>query len=110
MRNARVMRRVMAYAKDFGALVMHFAQDPDLATDGVMNEGELATRLGLPGAPREAEVIMLDRDIRLVALTRARYHAALISTTLSLEPSRCQGGGPADHLRHVDQSSHLERE
>ncbi|MDR3408278.1 MAG: dihydroorotase [Methylovirgula sp.] len=88
LRNTRVMRRVMAYAKDFGALVVHFAQDPDLATDGVMTEGELATRLGLPGAPREAEVIMLDRDIRLVALTRARYHAALISTTLSLDAIR----------------------
>lgn len=88
LRNARVMRRVMAYAKDFDALIMHVAQDPDLATDGVMNEGELATRLGLPGVPREAETIMLDRDIRLVALTRARYHATLVSTTLSLEAIR----------------------
>ncbi|HEY0146649.1 MAG TPA: dihydroorotase, partial [Methylovirgula sp.] len=88
LRNARVMRRVMAYAKDFDALIIHFAQDPDLATDGVMNEGELATRLGLPGVPREAEAIMLDRDIRLVALTGARYHAALISTTLSLDAIR----------------------
>ncbi|MEW6438867.1 MAG: dihydroorotase [Pseudomonadota bacterium] len=88
LRNTRVMRRVMAYARDFDALIMHVAQDPDLATDGVMNEGELATRLGLPGVPREAETIMLDRDIRLVALTRARYHATLISTTLSLEAIR----------------------
>ncbi len=88
LRNTRVMRRVMAYARDFDALIMHFAQDCDLATDGVMNEGELAARLGLPGVPREAEVIMLDRDIRLVALTRARYHAALISTTLSLDAIR----------------------
>jgi dihydroorotase len=88
LRNARVMRRVMAYAKDFDALIIHFTQDPDLATDGVMNEGELATRLGLPGVPREAEAIMLDRDIRLVALTGARYHAALISTTLSLDAIR----------------------
>jgi dihydroorotase len=88
LRNARVMRRVMAYAKDFDALIIHFTQDADLATDGVMNEGELATRLGLPGVPREAEAIMLDRDIRLVALTGARYHAALISTTLSLDAIR----------------------
>jgi dihydroorotase len=88
LRNARVMRRVMAYAKDFDALILHFTQDPDLVTGGVMNEGEFATRLGLPGVPREAETIMLDRDIRLVALTRARYHAALISTTLSLEAIR----------------------
>ncbi|MEJ0052205.1 MAG: dihydroorotase [Methylovirgula sp.] len=88
LRNARVMRRVMAYAKDFDALILHFTQDPDLATGGVMNEGEFATRLGLPGVPREAETIMLDRDIRLVALTGARYHAALISTTLSLDAIR----------------------
>ncbi len=88
LRNTRVMRRVMAYARDFDALIVHFAQDCDLAADGVMNEGELAARLGLPGVPREAEVIMLDRDIRLVALTRARYHAALISTTLSLDAIR----------------------
>jgi dihydroorotase len=88
LRNARVMRRVMAYAKDFDALILHFTQDPDLVTGGVMNEGELATRLGLPGVPREAEAIMLDRDIRLVALTGARYHAALISTTLSLDAIR----------------------
>ncbi|QAY96459.1 dihydroorotase [Methylovirgula ligni] len=88
LRNTRVMRRIMAYARDFDALIMHFAQDCDLTTDGVMNEGELAARLGLPGVPREAEVIMLDRDIRLVALTRARYHATLISTTLSLDAIR----------------------
>jgi dihydroorotase len=88
LRNARVMRRVMAYAKDFDALIVHFTQDPDLVMGGVMNEGELATRLGLPGLPREAEAIMLDRDIRLVALTGARYHAAVISTTLSLEAIR----------------------
>jgi dihydroorotase len=88
LRNARVMRRVMAYAKDFDALILHFTQDPDLVVGGVMNEGEFATRLGLPGVPREAEAVMLDRDIRLVALTGARYHAALISTTLSLDAIR----------------------
>lgn len=85
MRNARVMRRVMQYARDFEALVVHYAQDRDLAGEGVMNEGELATRLGLAGIPREAEAIVLDRDIRLVRLTGARYHAALVTTTLSLD-------------------------
>jgi dihydroorotase len=88
LRDAQVMRRVMAYARDFGALVIHHTEDPDLAADGVMNEGEFATRLGLTGIPREAEAIMLDRDIRLVALTGARYHAALISTRLSLDAIR----------------------
>ena len=85
IRSARVLRRVMQYARDFDALVMHYAEDPDLAAEGVMNEGEFATRLGLAGIPREAEAIMLDRDIRLVNLTGARYHAALVTTALSLD-------------------------
>jgi dihydroorotase len=85
VRNTRVMRRVMTYAHDFGALVIHFAQDPDLAAEGVMNEGEFASRLGLSGIPREAEAIGLDRDMRLVHLSGVRYHAALVTTTLSLE-------------------------
>jgi dihydroorotase len=85
IRNARVMRRIMEYARDFDALVIHYAEDPDLAGEGVMNEGELASRLGLAGIPREAEAIMLDRDIRLVNLTRARYHAPLVTAALSLD-------------------------
>jgi dihydroorotase len=85
VRNARVMRRVMEYARDFDALIIHYAEDRDLAREGVMNEGELATRLGLAGIPREAEAIMLDRDMRLVSLTGARYHAALVTTSLSLD-------------------------
>ena len=50
-----------------------------------MNSGEMATRLGLSGIPREAEIIMLERDIRLVGMTGARYHAAHISTADSVE-------------------------
>ncbi len=85
IRNARVLRRVLAYARDFDALVIHYAEDRDLVGEGVMNEGEFASRLGLAGIPREAEAIMLDRDVRLVNLTGARYHAALVTTTLSLD-------------------------
>lgn len=88
VKNARVMRRALAYAKDFDALVIHHLEDPDLAAEGVMNEGELALRLGLPGIPREAETIMLDRDMRLVDLTGARYHAAIISTAASVDVIR----------------------
>lgn len=84
LRNARVLRRAMVYARDFDALVIHFAEDHDLAADGVMNEGEFASRLGLMGIPQEAETIILERDMRLVALTGARYHAALVSTAASL--------------------------
>jgi dihydroorotase len=86
--NAQVMRRAMTYARDFGALIMHYCEDSDLVGAGVMTEGERASRLGLPGAPREAETIVLDRDLRLLALTKARYHAVFVSNTLSVEAMR----------------------
>ena len=67
--NAQVMRRALTYAGDFDALIVHHTEDPDLTGEGVMNEGEFAARLGLIGAPKAAETIMLERDMRLVALT-----------------------------------------
>src|ERR1700730_14582512 len=86
--NAQVMRRALTYAGDFGALIVHHTIDPDLAGEGVMNEGESAARLGLIGAPKAAETIMLERDMRLVALTGGRYHAASITCPESLEVLR----------------------
>ena len=82
--NAQVMRRALTYAGDFDALVVHHTEDPDLIGDGVMNEGEFAARLGLFGIPKAAETIMLERDLRLVALSEARYHAASITCADSL--------------------------
>jgi dihydroorotase len=88
LRDAKVMRNALTYSRDFDALVVHHTEDPDLASAGVMNEGEAATRLGLPGIPREAEAIMLDRDLRLARLTGGRYHAAQLSCAPSLDPLR----------------------
>jgi dihydroorotase len=85
--NARLFRRALAYANDFGLLVVQHVEEPALAA-GVMHEGEVSTRLGLQGIPAEAEVIMLERDIRLVELTGARYHAAQVSCAASLEVIR----------------------
>lgn len=82
--NAQVMRRALTYAHMFDMPVIHHVVDPDLVGEGVMNEGEFATRLGLPGIPPAAETIMLERDLRLVALTGARYHAAMLSCRESL--------------------------
>jgi len=76
------MRRALTYAGDFDALVVHHTEDPDLVSDGVMNEGEFAARLGLFGIPRAAETIILERDIRLVATGSA--HA----TTQPRSPAR----------------------
>src|ERR1700730_6100763 len=86
--NAQVMRRALTYARDFDALVVHHTEDPDIVGEGVMNEGEFATRLGLTGVPTAAETIMLERDLRLVALTESRYHAASLTCGEALEVVR----------------------
>jgi dihydroorotase len=84
VRNPQVMRRAMIYARDFDALLMNHVEDPDLRGAGVMNEGEFASRKGLPGIPLEAETVMLERDLRLARASGARYHAAMISCADSL--------------------------
>src|SRR6476469_1629446 len=83
--NAQVIRRALTYARDFDALIVHHTEDPNLVGEGVMNEGEFAARLGLVGIPNAAEAVMLERDMRLVALTGGRYHAASLSGIESLE-------------------------
>jgi len=86
--NAQVMRRALTYARDFDALIVHHTEDPDLVGDGVMNESEFASRLGLLGVPAAAETVMLERDLRLVALTGGRYQAASVTNAESLEVLR----------------------
>ncbi len=81
--SAQTMRRALTYARDMDIVVSHSTQDKDLGASGVMNEGLLASWLGLPGIPREAEAIPLQRDLMLAALTKGRYHAAEISTEMS---------------------------
>src|SRR6266851_1944650 len=83
-----VMRRVLTYARDFDALTVHHTEDPDIVGEGVMNEGEFAARLGLTGVPTAAETIMLERDMRLVALTESRYHAASLTCAEALDVLR----------------------
>ncbi|MGB8364813.1 MAG: dihydroorotase [Rhizomicrobium sp.] len=83
--NARIMRRALSYASTFGALVVGHAEDPDLSDGTAMNEGEFAMRLGVPAAPSLAETIIVERDIRLVQLTGARFHIAQISCRASLD-------------------------
>ena len=82
--NARVMRNVLLYAKDFDALIVHHTEDPHLTDGTVMNSGEVATRLGLPGVNKAAETIVLERDLRLVEITGGRYHAAQVTCAESL--------------------------
>jgi dihydroorotase len=82
--NAQVLRRALYYAKAFDALIVHLPQEPTLS-GGSMTSGEMATRLGLSGSPPLAEVMMVERDIRLVEMTGGRLHLAKISTAESVK-------------------------
>ena len=86
--DALVMQRALSYAGTFDQVIVQHPEEPSLAADGAMNEGEIATRLGLPGIPSLAEVIMIERDLRLVEMTGARYHAAHVSTRAAIEKLR----------------------
>ncbi|TCQ28579.1 dihydroorotase [Rhizobium sp. PP-CC-3G-465] len=80
-----VLRRAMTYAREFGMVIALESRDKYLGAGGVMNEGLLASWLGLSGVPREAEIIPLERDLRVAGLTHAAYHAAKISLPESVD-------------------------
>ncbi|MSP89088.1 MAG: dihydroorotase [Alphaproteobacteria bacterium] len=86
--NAVTLRRALSYGRMFDRMVIQHPEEPSLARDGVMNEGEIAARLGLSGIPACAEVMMIERDLRLVELTGGRYHVAHISTSESVAAIR----------------------
>ncbi len=86
--DAQVMRRALSYARTFDLLLIQHPEEPGLAAGGAMNEGEIATRLGLPGITPAAELIMVERDLRLVEITGGRYHAAHISTAAAIDAIR----------------------
>ena len=80
-----IMRRCLTYAANYDALVIAHAEDPALAAVGHMNEGAFAARMGVGGIPPAAEAIIVERDLRLVELTGARYHLGQVSTAASLD-------------------------
>lgn len=88
VRNSQFMRRALEYAKGFGLLVISHCEDPDLSAGGVMNEGIIATQLGLSGIPNAAESVGVMRDIALCELTDSRLHIAHVSTKESVRAIR----------------------
>ena len=78
--NAGLMRRALEYARTFDLPVVQHAEDLDLAEGGAMNEGAVATRIGIKGQPVCAESAMVARDLEIVEWTGARYHVAHAST------------------------------
>jgi dihydroorotase len=86
--DAQVMRRALSYARTFDLMIVQHPEEPRLTEGGAATEGEIATLLGLPGMPAAAELIMLERDLRLVEITGGRYHAAHLSTAASIDAVR----------------------
>jgi len=80
-----LMRRALEYVKAFDGVVAQHAQEPRLTVNAQMNEGALATRLGLGGWPKVAEEAIIARDIMLTALTGSRLHVCHVSTAGSVE-------------------------
>jgi dihydroorotase len=110
--DALVMMRALSYATAFGLVIVQHPEEPRLADGGAMNAGEVATRLGLAGIPAAAEVMMIERDLRLVEMSGARYHAAHVSTGAAVEvirrakraglPVTCDTAPPYFALTEVD--------
>ena len=90
-----VMRAAFEATRELpGAVLSQHAEDPVLTDDGVINDGAVSARLGLPGRPREAEEIIVARDIALARATGGRYHVLHMSTSLALahvEAAKAEG-------------------
>ncbi|MBM3157974.1 MAG: dihydroorotase, partial [Chloroflexi bacterium] len=83
--DSSLMRSALEHSRESGVLIIDHCEDLALSQDGVMNEGRLATRLGLKGIPPAAEESMVARDIRLTRVTGGRLHIAHVSTAGSVE-------------------------
>jgi len=86
--NARVMRRALEYARAFDLPVIDHCEEPSLSQGASMNEGPVATLLGLRGAPAAGEAIVVERDVRLAELTGGRLHIAHVSAAGSVDAVR----------------------
>ncbi len=85
IQNTELMARIMDYASDLGVLIMQHAEDYELSKNSCINDGEIATRLGLEGVSQIAEKIIIERDLSLLSEYPCRYHINQISSKKSLE-------------------------
>jgi dihydroorotase len=83
--NSGVMRRAMEYSSMWDVPVISHCEDLELSKEGLMNEGEMSTVLGMKGIPSVAEEVMVARDIALARYTGCRVHIAHVSTKGSVE-------------------------
>ena len=85
IQNPRIMNRIMNSASDLNSLIIQHAEDAELSKDGMINDGIIATKLGLQGIPVSAELLILERDLTLLEYNNCRYHISQISSSSSIE-------------------------
>ncbi len=85
IQNPRIMNRIMNSASDLKSLIIQHAEDAELSKDGMINDGIIATKLGLQGIPISAELLIIERDLTLLEYNSCRYHISQISSANSVE-------------------------
>jgi dihydroorotase len=83
--SAQVLRRALTYARTWDAIIANHPEDPSLTVDAQVHEGATSARLGLKGAPREAEEVVVARDLLLAERVGARLHVPRLSTRRGVE-------------------------
>ena len=85
IQNPRIMNRIMNSASDLKSLIIQHAEDAELSKDGMINDGIIATKLGLQGIPISAELLIIERDLTLLEYNSCRYHVSQISSANSVD-------------------------
>ncbi len=85
IQNPRIMNRIMNSASDLKSLIIQHAEDAELSKNGMINDGIIATKLGLQGIPISAELLIIERDLTLLEYNNCRYHIAQISSANSVD-------------------------
>ena len=85
IQNTRLMSRIMKSAHDLNSLILQHTEDLELSKNGMINDGIIATKLGLQGIPYLAEIIIIERDLTLLENIKCRYHISQISSKKSVE-------------------------
>lgn len=94
IQSSGILLKALQYVKSFEGTVIQVPDDKSIGSNGLMNEGIISTRLGLPGKPAIAEELMVARDIKLARYTDSKLHFTGVSSAKSLEYiKRAKEGG-----------------